>query len=77
MKILKSGIEMTTEELSKIRAGGVKCACGCQVGFDSGELNNLGDVDDYCECGCSNGPLGFSSTSNSALRRVIGDPPPP
>lgn len=51
MKILKSGIEMTPEEMIKTRGG--RCACGCEGGYVSGELWVIADENKECQCGCT------------------------
>ena len=72
MKVLKSGIEMTLEELRSLKGG--TCACACQPGFNSATLNVDGDSSSACACGCISAP--YSGSASSATRR-IGDPPPP
>ena len=56
MKILKSGIEMTPEELKASKAGKA-CACSCQLGFDTENLWNFGAEETACECGCAMAPF--------------------
>jgi hypothetical protein len=53
MRILKSRVEMTPEELIKSRAGQT-CACACQEGFDSEQLfvNSEIGSPSSCFCGC-------------------------
>jgi len=51
MKILKSGIEMTPEELRESKAG-KRCACSCQMSYDTADLHLIGDEDHSCYCGC-------------------------
>jgi hypothetical protein len=63
MKILKSGIEMTPEELIASKAGKA-CACACQEGFDTENLWGGGSEETECECGCIQGP--FSGSASSA-----------
>jgi len=50
MKILKSGVEMTPEELRKSRGGA--CACGCSIGIGADSGTNGGDQGDTCFCSC-------------------------
>jgi hypothetical protein len=50
MKILKSGIEMTPSELSKVRGGG--CACGCAPFVNGDALHDGGSEDSACSCIC-------------------------
>ena len=61
MKILKSGIEMTPEELIASKAG-KSCACACQEGFDAENMWVLGSEQTTCYCGCIE-PPGSSSGS--------------
>ncbi|MGD2090279.1 MAG: hypothetical protein PVH61_29150 [Candidatus Aminicenantes bacterium] len=65
MKILKSGVETTPEELSKI-TGGKRCACGCDGGYNSGMLWTSGDIAVTCFCGCTGGSDIFDSPYWSA-----------
>ena len=68
MKILKSGIETTPEELSKIK-GGIRCACGCEGGYNSGQLWGSASNGGGCICGCTttrNGESVFNSPSFTA-----------
>lgn len=64
MKILKSGVEMTQEELRASKAG-KDCACACQQGFDTENMFTLGDEDHLCACGCIIKVL-YLSTAGSA-----------
>jgi hypothetical protein len=65
MKVLKSGIEMDAADLKKIRGGA--CSCGCDIGFDSENMSDLGVDGDWCACGCEPGnpaaahPMGISA----------------
>ncbi|NIM11499.1 MAG: hypothetical protein GTO45_16385 [Candidatus Aminicenantes bacterium] len=60
MKVLKSGIEMTPEELSKAKAGA--CACGCGWGYNGENLVSSAQSGKCCGCGCTEPkPPGFDS----------------
>ena len=50
MKVLKSGIEMTPEELEKVKGSG--CACGCDTGVDSSWLYGNSKSNGGCGCIC-------------------------
>jgi len=50
MKVLKSGIEMTPEEMHQVKGG--SCACGCAGGFASIEAYYPSYEEGYCSCGC-------------------------
>ncbi len=62
MKILKSGVEMTPEELISSKAGNA-CACACQEGFDTAQVHVDGSEENGCSCGCIWGPFSGSATS--------------
>lgn len=63
MKILKSGVEMTPEELIASKAG-KSCACSCQMGFDTNNMWVLGSEQTTCFCGCIED--GFNDGNTSA-----------
>ena len=73
MKILKSGIEMTPEELNASKAGKA-CACGCQLGFDSEMLHGGGSEETACECGCINPPYPEPETYSGTANFAFGYP---
>jgi hypothetical protein len=50
MKVLKSGVEMTPEEMQKNRGGA--CACGCGVGRDADSAWNGSNLGTNCYCNC-------------------------
>jgi len=50
LKVLKSGVEMTPEEMRKSRGG--LCACGCGVGVDSDAPSNGSESGSGCYCSC-------------------------
>jgi len=62
MKVLKSGIEMTPEELKASKAGKA-CACSCQLGVDTENMWNIGAEATLCACGCTYLPYLGSATS--------------
>lgn len=67
MKVLKSGVEMTPEEMTKSRGG--MCACGCGVGRDADGPWVSSDNGTLCSCSCEPGePINSQSTKNSALK---------
>jgi hypothetical protein len=61
MKILKSGVEMTPDELSASKAGKA-CACSCQLGFDTENMHLIGAEATTCVCGCIEPPGNYSSS---------------
>lgn len=63
MKVLKSGIEMKSADLKKIRGG--SCACGCGITWDGDTLNVTGDYGGVCFCGCDPGNPGDLINGNS------------
>jgi hypothetical protein len=72
MKILKSGIEMTPSDLSKIKGGA--CACGCGINWNGTELNFYGDDGELCCCACGNKPYDLVNMNSFGARRVIYPP---
>ena len=67
MKILKSGIEMTPEELIASKAGKA-CACSCQMGIDTNDMHTIGAEGTDCFCGCMPPPgeYTFDGAASSA-----------
>jgi len=51
LKVLKSGVEMTPQELRKVKGG--SCACGCEGGYSSSGLFMSSDGSGGCYCGCT------------------------
>jgi hypothetical protein len=63
MKVLKSGVEMTSKELSKLKGGA--CACGCDE--SAYLLNSYGhDNGGGCICNCKFNPNGFEGSATAA-----------
>lgn len=69
MKILKSGVEMTPEELIESR-GGATCACGCEGGFSSQQLWTSSKIGGGCICGCTTP----SDAPDPSISTVWGSP---
>lgn len=68
MKVLKSGVEMTSKDLHETRGGKI-CACGCEGGFTSGRLHTSSEGGEGCDCGCTtviDGVSVFGGTFGSA-----------
>lgn len=53
MKVLKSGVEMTPEEMRKSRGG--LCACGCAPGREADSPWAGSDNGTNCQCSCEPG----------------------
>ena len=50
MTILKSGVEMTPDELIELKGGA--CACGCSDSHNSSGISFVGVRGNDCDCGC-------------------------
>lgn len=67
MKVLKSGIEMTKEELNKTKGGLCSCACGIRIGSMNVSVVSE-DGNQLCSCGgCSSIDGNSYDTMNGAL----------
>lgn len=66
MKVLKSGIEMTKDELKKVKGG--LCSCGCGIRFSAMNVNVVGEDYGICTCGgCTIGdPENAASNASGA-----------
>ena len=53
MKVLESGVDMTPEELSRLKGGA--CACGCD--YSSEMVSAIAISGDSCVCTCKNGEI--------------------
>ncbi len=69
MKVLKSGVEMTPEEMQKTK--GAMCACGCGIGVNSSSPFTGGSHGGDCFCACEPGDdLHNANTWFSASRHI-------
>lgn len=66
MKVLKSGVEMTPEDLKRLTGGA--CACGCD--YSSEVVHAHGVYGGVCVCNCKHGQVfnsGGSTTASSYI----------
>lgn len=71
MKILKSGIEVNSKELSTLKGGA--CSCGCDIGFNGEHVNSVchENHDGACYCECSGDIEAQHDMGNSANKQLF------
>lgn len=67
MKVLKSGIEIDSSDLKKIKGGA--CACGCGIGVSANSMSSYSVSGGLCACYCSiYDPDGLEGQASAATK---------
>lgn len=70
MKILKSGVEMTPEDKTKIRGG--SCSCFCDTRYVNGTSFSVpGQTQAYCFCSCDSPGDNGQDAHESAYKYIL------
>ena len=62
MKVLKSGVDMTPEDLSRLKGGA--CACGCD--YSAEMVHAAGESGSSCTCFCKDGLINHQGGTAAA-----------
>lgn len=63
MRVIKSGVEMTPEQLTRVKGGA--CACGCN--FSTMGLHSTSESGGNCACNCKfPGPYTWDGAATTA-----------
>ncbi|MCP5107181.1 MAG: hypothetical protein GY950_27590 [bacterium] len=69
MRVLKSGIEMDSKQMQKVK-GGI-CACACDIGYDAENNSELSVNGGLCMCGCVGWPGMARNTEGNIASKYI------